>query len=140
MRIETFNATATMPENNWVFEAMTTTDGLSHLQGLAEIDVAVDKIVPLPPLQGWTGELFAHRIIRGTVSQRLFMWEKRSEYFGCEQFLGGIHLPEEDKVYQTAEVTYDAKSNMMEITLLERHYDLRVFDDPPASGSDVPNP
>jgi hypothetical protein len=128
MRIETFNPTATMPENNWVFETMTITDGLSHLQGLAEIEVAEDKTVPLPPPQGWTGELFARRIIRGTVSQRLFMWDKRSRYFGHEQFLGGIYLPKEDKLYQGAEVIYEATSNTMAITLLERFYDQQAFD------------
>jgi hypothetical protein len=122
MRIETFNPSATDAQHNWVYETMTESDGISHLSGLAEIDVARDEVVKLPPPPGWTGEVYGHRIIEGKVTQRLFMWEESSRFFGRREFLGGVHLPEENQLFRTNEcsVDYDAATNILKLTCLVR--------------------
>jgi hypothetical protein len=123
MRIETFNANATSSENNSVFEMWTTDDALSHLQGFAEIEVIDDRRKLIPPPEGWTEQLYARRVIRGSVTSKLNMWDERSSEFGRETFLGGIRLPEERSSYRMQEVMvdYDQSTNILTIQALEPH-------------------
>ncbi len=123
MRIETFNANATSSENNSVFEMWTTDDALSHLEGFAEIEVIEDRRKLIPPPGGWTEQLYARRVIRGSVTSKLNMWDERSSEFGRDTFLGGIRLPEERSSYRMQEVMvdYDQSTNILTIQALEPH-------------------
>jgi hypothetical protein len=128
MRIEAFDATAFDGHHNWVFEIMTKEDAIAHLMGLAEIDVIENEIATKKPIQKMPNGktcFCIQRRIRGQVTQRLRLWDQKSREFGKYPILGGISLPEEEKVYQTGQVSvsYDERANTLQILATDTLYE-----------------
>jgi hypothetical protein len=128
MRIHAFDSTAFGGHHNWVFDTMTKEDAIDHLMGLAEIDVIVDEIADKKPIQKTNSgktEFWIQRRIRGRVVRRLRLWEEKSCQFGKNPILGGVSLPEEQKVYMTGQVSvsYDEAENILEILAADTLYE-----------------
>lgn len=128
MRIEAFDATAFDAHHNWVFDSMNKEDAISHLMGLAEIEVITDEIAEKKLIQDLpTGrrEFWVQRRIRGRVLRRLQLWGAKEREFGAAPILGGISIPEEGTAYQTGQVvvSYDEPTNVLEILAAQTLYE-----------------